>query len=135
MRIIFALIPGLAAFATTVARAAVPVDPGCELEIESGDIESYIGLSTAPPVTVIKAHRGVIEVLDSKKKNKRLGYISKNFDEYRLLSYDPSIEQALVVTFTTGHPGHSTRLDLTPTVCFDHRCSLYLASLLTLLDP
>ena len=62
---IFALISGLAAFATAVARAAVPVDPGCGLEIGSGDIESYITLSTAPPITVTAIiHSGVIEVLD-----------------------------------------------------------------------
>ena len=109
---IFALIPVLAAFVT-----AVSVDSSCGLEIGRGDVESYIALSTAPPVGVI-THRGVIEVLDS--NDKRLGYISKNLNKYGLLGYDPSVESALLVTFTTGQTstGNSTKLDITATVCF-----------------
>ena len=126
---IFALILGLAAFATAVARAAVPVDPGCGLEIGSGDVESYIALSTAPSVTAI-IHSGMIEVLDP--NNNRLGYVSKNIREGGELMYDPLVANALVVTFATDQStGYSTKLDITATVCLIH--PLYWASLLTAL--
>ena len=122
---IFALIPVLAAFVT-----AVSVDSGCGLEIGRGDVESYIALSTAPPVGVI-THRGVIEILDS--NDKRLGYISKNLNKYGLLGYDPLVENALLVTFTTDQT--STKLDITATVCFHPSIPITLGFSSHPLDP
>ena len=110
---IFALIPALVAFVT-----AAPADTSCELEIGCGDVQSYIALSDPPPDSVI-THIGVIQVFDSSDKS--LGYIPKNLHSNGHSHYDPLIENALVVTFTTDEAstGFSTELGLTATVCFD----------------
>ena len=62
---------------------------------------------------------GVIQVLDS--NDKFLGYIPKNLQGKAYSTYDPLVDNALVVTFTTGRTrtGSSTKLALTATVCFD----------------
>ena len=110
---IFALILAFAAFAI-----AVPADISCGLEIGCGDVQSRIALSDAPPTTVI-AQSGVIQVFDSNDKS--LGYISKHLSGNGHSRFDPSIENALIGTFTSDRAGtgFSTKLDLTVIVCFD----------------
>ena len=69
-----------------------------------------------PPVTV--THSGVIEVLDS--NGVLLGYISKNMvNGGSQLGYDPSISNALLVSFQTDQSGSGTDLDITMAVCFN----------------
>jgi len=106
------LIPALAAFVTAVAGATTRVDTGCGLEIGREDVESYIALSAGPPADTVKAHKGVIEVLDSNKT--RLGYISRKLSHGEAM-YDPVIDNALVVTFATSPETGNTKFDLTAT--------------------
>ena len=69
-----------------------------------------------PPVTV--THRGVIEVRNS-ATNALLGYVAQKFVNQGAQSgYDPSIANALTVSFTTDVTGSGSKLDITATVCF-----------------
>ena len=71
--------------------------------------------SSVPPATI--TYTGVIEVLDS--NNNILGYVSSNLLQGAQAGYDPSLANALVVSFTTDQTGSGTQLDLTATVCFE----------------
>ena len=113
---IFALIPALAAFVAAVAGAAVEVDAGCVLGIGLGGFETCIALSDQPPGADIK-YSGRIEILD--EKDKRLGYISKFVNKRGQLTYEPSIADALVVTFAAASTGTTSKIYITATVCLD----------------
>ena len=131
---VFALVSALATLVTAVTGAAARVDTGYGLEIGREDVESYVALSTAPPDPEIVTRSGVILVSDT--NDKRLGYISKNLQKNGLLINDPVFANALVVTFTMARTstGHSTKLYLTATVCFDpsHYVGLLFSPSLTL---
>ena len=71
--------------------------------------------SSSPPVKI--THRGFIEVHDAGNNN-LLGYVSKNLGNGGAqFVYDPSITNALNVTFDTDGTGSGTRLDINAIVC------------------
>ena len=74
--------------------------------------------SNAPPPPSMITHSGVIEVLDPNKNI--LGYVSKNLGNGGAqYVYDPSLANALTVTFQTGSSGSGSQLDITAVVSFE----------------
>jgi hypothetical protein len=66
-----------------------------------------------PPVTITRT--GVIEVLNANNNNV-LGYVSKNLvNGGAQYGYDPSIANALIVSFTTDQSGSGSDLDISTT--------------------
>lgn len=69
--------------------------------------------SSAPPVKI--THTGIIGVLDP--SNNILGYVSEDLGNGGTqYVYDPSLANALVVTFQTDRSGSGTKLDITAVV-------------------
>ena len=99
---------------TLISAFAALVAPAVSVGTGSGLDNAEVPLSVTP-VDMI-THIGMIEVHDS--DDKLLGYISKDLCAKALACYNPSIKDALVVTFTTNRlsTGLSTELDLTATV-------------------
>ena len=74
------------------------------------------GPSSVSPATI--THREVIEILDS--SDNLLGYISKDlFNGDSQSKYDPSVANAVIVTFTIDESCSGPKLDLAGAVRFD----------------
>lgn len=71
--------------------------------------------SNVPPTPVTTTNTGVIEVYDS--QDNLMGYVSKNMVDGRQYGYDPSLANALSVTFDTDQTGSGTQLNIRTTVC------------------
>ena len=71
--------------------------------------------SSVPDEPVQVVHTGIIEVLDA-ESDELLGYVARELSYGVEFAYDPSISNALHITFQTDGTGDGTQLDISTLV-------------------